>query len=238
MNVANRTNVALPTKQPEAPNRPALVAPAGAQRIGAFTELPALIRQLGADPDALLAAAGLAPDALDRPDRTVAYAALGRLFARVAEATGCPQVGLLAGRMWHLSDLGLVGEIVRHSPTLGDALRTLTVYQHLNSGGGLAFLLERGGAVDLGYAIYEPRVEGAAALFDSALAAGQNTLAELAGPGFVATEVQLPHVRPHDVSPYRACFHIVPRFESEMAVIRFPAALMAQPIRRRPRALP
>lgn len=229
MNVANRTNVALPTVPPDSPKRPTPVA--GVQRVGAFTELPALIRQLGADPGALLAAAGLAPDALDRPDRTVAYAALGRLFARVAEATGCPQVGLLAGRMWHLSDLGLVGEIVRHSPTLGDALRTLTVYQHLNSGGGLAFLLERGGAVDLGYAIYEPCVEGAAALFDSALAAGQNTLAELAGPGFVATEVQLPHVRPHDVSPYRACFHIVPRFESEMAVIRFPAALMAQPIR-------
>ena len=202
----------------------------GTQRVGPLVELPALIRQLGVDPSAVLARAGLPPDALDAAEGRIPYASLGRLLTSASEASGCSHVGLIAGRMSRLSDLGVVGEIVRNSPTLGDALRTLTVYQHLNSGGGLAFLLERGGVVDLGYAIYHPRVEGAGAIFDMVLAGAQNYLRELAGPGFVATDVMLPHGRPRDVAPYRACFRITPRFDAEIAAIRFPASWMSTPI--------
>jgi hypothetical protein len=120
------------------------------QRVGAYTALPSLIRQLGADPVATLRAAGLSQDALDLPDAHVPYASLGRLLHLASERTGCRHLGMLAGRLWHLEDIGLVGELVRHSPTVGDALRTLTVYQHLNSGGGLAFLIERPGIVEIG----------------------------------------------------------------------------------------
>lgn len=200
------------------------------QRVGAFVQLPALIRQLGADPDELLPGAGLATDALDRADRTIPYAALGRLLAQTAERTGCPHAGLLAGRMWHLADLGLVGELVRHSPTIGEALRTLTVYQHLNSGGGLAFLAEQGGVVELGYAIYHPRVEGAALIFDAVLAGGLNFLRELAGPAFGLSELAMSRAKPPDVAPYRSHFRVAPRFESELSVLRFPAAWMARPV--------
>ncbi|HQU47861.1 MAG TPA: AraC family transcriptional regulator ligand-binding domain-containing protein [Casimicrobiaceae bacterium] len=212
------------------PSRRPAEHPEWVQRVGAYTELPALLRMLGADPSALLAAAGLAPDALDRADGTVSFAALGRLFARAIEATGCPHVGVLTGRMWHLADIGVVGEMVRHSPTLGDALRVLVVHHHLNCSGGLVYLLVRGNAVDLGYAIYAPRVEGAEALCVAPLAAGRNYLTELLGPGSGPTEVLLPQRRPADVAPYRACFHVVPRFDAEAAALRFPAAWLARPI--------
>src|SRR5436305_2062051 len=107
------------------------------QRVGAFTSLPALIRELGADPVTTMAAAGLAPDSLERPDGRIPYAAMGRLLSEAAMRTRCEHFGLLAGRLWHLGDLGLVGELMRHSATVNQALRTLTVYQHLNSAGGL-----------------------------------------------------------------------------------------------------
>src|SRR2546423_8964960 len=126
------------------------------QRVGAFTALPALIRELGADPAATIASAGLTPQALDDPDAKIPYGAMGRLLSEAAERTHCAHLGLLAGRMWHLRDLGLVGELTRHSATVGEALRTLTVYQHLNSTGGLPFLLKHGDTVELGYAIYYP----------------------------------------------------------------------------------
>ncbi|MCC6195740.1 MAG: AraC family transcriptional regulator [Burkholderiales bacterium] len=202
----------------------------GTQRVGAFTQLPALMRQLGADPEATLALAGLPPDALASPERTIPYPALGTLLARIAERTACPHVGLLAGRMWHMADLGLLGEVVRHCPTLGEALRTLTVYQHLNSGGGFAFLVEQGGVVDLGYAIYHARVEGTGLVFDAFLAGGLNFVRELAGPGFALSQVLLSRARPADVAPYRSHFHVVPRFESEQSVLRFPAAWMSRPV--------
>lgn len=202
----------------------------GTQRIGAFTRLPALIRQLGADPDALLAEAGLAANALDQPEDKVPYAALTALVARMSARTACPHLGLLVGRMWQLSELGVLGEAVRNSRTVGDALRTLAVHQHLNSGGGLVFTTEDAGVAELGYAIYHPRIEGASLYLDAVLTAGSNYLRDLVGPSATPTEVLFAHPKPPDLAPYRAVFRVTPRFESERTVLRFPAAWLARPV--------
>ena len=210
----------------------AIAPDAGAwhQRVGAFTRLPGLVRELGADPAAMLAAAGLEAAALDDPDRTVPYAAMGRLLALAADQTHCPHVGLLAGRLWRLADLGVVGELTLHSPTVGDALRTLAGHQHLNSVGGLAFLIERPSEIDLGYAIYHPGMAGIEHLYDAALAAGMQFLQELVGPGFVPTEVLVPHAKPADVTPWRTLFQVVPAFDAATAALRFAPSCLAQPV--------
>lgn len=193
------------------------------QRVGAFSGLPALIRHLGADPAATLAAAGLKADALDEPDGTIPYGAMGRLLSEAAAGTRCAHLGLLAGRMWHLSDLGLVGELTRHSSTVGEALRTLTVYQHLNSTGGMAFLLKHADTVELGYAIYYPGIVGADQVYDAVLAAGVNHLRQLCGPRWSPAEVLLAHKKPLDTEPHRRLFNVQPHFNAERSVLRFPA---------------
>jgi AraC-like DNA-binding protein len=196
-------------------------APFGTQRVGAFSGVPALIRQFGADSASTLARAGLAADALNDPENRITYAALGRLLRYAAEQTRCAHFGLLAGRMWRLADLGLVGELTRHSPTVGDALRTLVVYQHLNSGGGLAFSMQRGGMVDLGYAIYQPGVAGAEQIYDAVLAAAFNYMRELCGPAWLPTDVLIAHTKPIERSPYRRLLKVAPRFNSEFSALRF-----------------
>ena len=208
----------------------ALTADTWMQRVGGFAGLPMLIRQLGVDPAAALREAGLALDALDRPDRRVPYAALARLLRVAAEKTECAHFGLLAGRMWRTGDLGVLGEIVRNSATVADALEALTVYQHLNSGGGLVFLFERGGMVDLGYAIYHPEVSDTNHLCDAVLAAGLNYLRELCGNGFAPTEVLVPHANSADPTPYRHLFKVQPRFSSELCALRFSASWMQRAI--------
>ena len=218
------------SRVPLAPGQPPAPSEAATQRVGGFTGLPALIRQLGADPDLLLEGAGLAPGALESPEGRASYAALGRLLRDAAAATGCPHLGLLAGRMWHLADLGLLGELVRHSPTVGEALRTLTVHQHLNNEAGLAFLTERGGFVDLGFAIYHPGVPGADLHYDSVLAGGCNFVRELCGPGWAPSEVFLSRAQPADVAPYRSAFKVTPRFDAEVCALRFPSRWMALPV--------
>jgi AraC-like DNA-binding protein len=200
------------------------------QRVGAFTAVPALIRQFGVDPIPLQADVGLAPDALDGPEQRIPYAAMGALFDRATARTKCAHFGLLCGRAWHLSDLGLVGEIVRNSPTIGKALRTLTVHQHLNSEGGLAFLLQRDGVVDLGYAIYAPGVVGASQIYDTLMAGGCNFLREILGSGWNPSEVFFPHARPADIEPYRRFFKSPLRFDSELCALRFPSYCMDQSI--------
>ena len=209
------------------------------QRIGGYAGLPALIRQFGADPSAILAGVGLASDALDGPEGRVPYALLGPLLRACAEATGCAHFGLLAGRMWRLSDVGLVGDFVRNCATVRDALETLTVNQHLNSQGGLAFLIERGGMVDLGYAIYHPHVVDTDQLYDSVLAAGFNYLRELCGADWVPSEVLIAHAKPADLTYHRSLFRTAPRFDAEFCALRFPMHWMerrienADPERRR-----
>ena len=203
---------------------------ADTQRAGAYSQLPALIRQLGLDPVEMMGLAGLPADALDSPERRVPYGSLGTLLARTSERAACPHVGLLVGRMWRVADLGLVGELVSHAPTFGTALRMWTVHQHLNSSAGMAFLIEQGVTVEFGYCVYGKRVEGVELLHDAVLAGATILLREMAGPEFALSQVHLLRRRPADVAPYRAHFRLVPRFGAERSALCFPARWMAHPM--------
>jgi len=200
------------------------------QRVGGLVALPQLIVQLGGDPEAVLLGAGLERSAFDHPDSRIPYAAIAAVLDRSARSTGCDHIGLLAGRLIHLTDLGLVGELVRNSPTVGAALEALTVYQHMNSEIALAFLLKRGDYVDLGYAPYQAAGAGAAQVCDAGLAVAMNIMLELFGPTWKPYEVFLPRARPHDVAQYRAFFKVVPRFDAECSVLRFPARDLARKV--------
>src|SRR5215207_542605 len=195
------------------------IAGTWSQSVGAFSLLPVLIRQLGADSGVVLAEAGLAQDALDDPEGRVAYASLARLLRVSAVRTGCAHFGLLAGRMWRLQDLGLLGELVANGSTVRIALQTLVLHQHLTSGGGVRFLLEREGVVDVGYAVYHPGVTNATQLYDAMLAATFNLLREMCGTQFTPTEVMLSHGAPTDALPFRKLFRIQPRFNAEYCAI-------------------
>jgi AraC-like DNA-binding protein len=200
------------------------------QRVGAFTGLPALVRELGADPASTLASVGLAERALERPDNVIPYAALTRLLGEAAARTRCEHFGLLAGRMWSLADLGVVGDLTRYSRTVSEALDTLAVHQHLNSGGGLAFTMVRSGAVDLGYAIFHPGVGRADQMYDAVLAASFNFMRELCGPGWLPSAVLLSHARPADTEPYRRLFKVQPTFNYEFSALRFSARWLRRPV--------
>ncbi len=203
---------------------------ASTQRVAGFVALPELIRQLGGDVEALMVGAGLEPTALSHPENRVSFTALATLLDRASSSTGCAHIGLLAGRLFHLADMGLVGELVRNSPTVGAALEALTVHQHLNSEGGLAFLLKRGDYVDLGYATYLPPAPGFAHMHDAALGTGMNIMLELCGPTWKPYEVFLPHAKPRDVAQHRAFFRVAPRFDAESSVLRFPARDLARAV--------
>ena len=200
------------------------------QRVGAFAGLPMLLTQVGTDAESVVASAGLAPGALDNPGNHVPYTALCRLLSEGAARTSCAHFGLLAGRMWHLSDLGALGELTAHSGTVGEALQSLATYQHLHSTGGLVFVLERGGVVDFGYAIYHTGVAAGDQFYDSILAAAFNFMRELAGPGWLPADVFIPHARPRDIGPYRRLLKVQPRFDAEFCAIRFAASWLSRPV--------
>lgn len=193
------------------------------QRVGALAVVPALLRQFGTDPAPVLAAAGIEESALAHSDNTIPYAAFCRLLDEAARRSGCMHFGLLAGQAWHLSTLGLVGELVRHSATVGEGLRAAIVYHHLNSQGGVAFLHERAGVAEFGYASYHRVVRGVSQIHDGVLATLVNFMRELCGAAWVPTEVLLAHAPPADPSPYRRLFRCPVRFDCELNTLRFGA---------------
>jgi AraC-like DNA-binding protein len=113
---------------------------------------------------------------------------------------------------------------------VGRALKTLAVHQQLNSEGGLAFLLERGVVVDIGYAIYYPGVTGADQIYDAVMAGGFNFIRELCGTGWLPSEVLFPHARPADAGHYRRLFNTALRFDTDTCALRFPAHWMEQSV--------
>jgi len=199
-------------------------------RVGAMTAVPALLRQLGCDPAPVLAAAGLDESALEFAEGSITYAAFGRLADEGARQSGCDHFGLLVGQAWHLSNMGLVGELAFHSPTVGAAVRECVVFHHLNSHGGVLYLREQGAMADVGYAIYHRDVRGADKISDGVLASLINLMRGLCGPGWVPSEVFLAHAPPADTGPYRRLFRCPVRFNSELNALRFPVHWLKQTV--------
>lgn len=137
---------------------------------------------------------------------------------------------MLAGRAWQLDDLGLLGTVMRHSPTVREALATLTLHQRVNSQGGVAFMVENGPTSDLGYAIYCPDPTGVTQIYQGILAGAFNFMRELAGPRWLPEEVLFSHPKPANVEPLRQFFRAPLRFDSEFYAVRFASSWLAQPV--------
>lgn len=193
-------------------------------------EIYPVIAELGADPEALVAEAGLDPRLFDGARKFVSFTALGRLMALAAAQTRCPHLGLLVGQRTALSALGLLGVLLRNSETVGDALRALEAHLSVRDQGAVFGLGVHDDIAVLSYAPYEPEAEGAALHSERALAKAINILRALCGPEWAPTEVLLPRSTPHHAEPYGAFFRAPVRFDQEMAALVLPAALLQKPI--------
>jgi AraC-like DNA-binding protein len=200
------------------------------QRVGPLAEIPALLRELGADPAPALAGASVALEMLGAQENRIPYVAIGRLLYECMAQTGCPHFALLLGQRTRLSHLGLPGQLVRHSPTLGAAIRTYAVYQHLDTQGMAKFLLEKDGLATLGNIVYQTGTEHADQIYDIDVAATLSVIRELCGSHWRPERVLFSHSRPADVGPYRRFFQAPCRFDSERTALVFPAAMLEQRI--------
>jgi AraC-like DNA-binding protein len=209
--------------------RPSEGAP-GNRLVGALTAIPALVRKFGVDPESVLREAGVTSEMLADPSGRIAWESAVRLVRLAALRTDCPHFGLLAGREWRLLDLGLLGELVRHSPTVVSALHELIVYRHLNSEGALFFLRQQDDVADLGYAAYVPFAEPMNHFYDGVLAAIMNFMRELCGHGWNPSAVFFAHAPPIDVRPYFECFRVPLHFDSAFYAVRFAAKWLTRPV--------
>jgi len=195
-------------------------------RIGGTLAIPAVLQGLGADPVEVLAEAGFALELFDDPDKPVSYAARNHLIAHCAARTGCPHFGLLVGQRGGLHTLGLIGSLVKYSPDVGTALRSLVRYSPLHVRGAVTTLEVKANVAILGHEIYQPRVEATDLVADGAVAVLFNVMRGLCGSEWKPIEVRFAHRRPTDVGPFRRFFRVPLQFNAEENAVVFPAAWM------------
>jgi AraC-like DNA-binding protein len=198
--------------------------PGGTIRLGVAKEIYSVLNDLGADPDEIIARAGLDPHLFSDGDNTISFATLGHLVSHCVVATQCQHFGLLVGQKAPLSALGLVGGLMQHSETVDKALRGLVSHLHLYDRGAAPMLTVNGGIVILSYAVYVSGAQSVDQISDGAIATATNVMRALCGPDWVPSEVLLPRRLPHDPGPHQRFFRAPVRFEQEAAALVFPAA--------------
>jgi AraC-like DNA-binding protein len=202
----------------------------GFVRMAPLLAVPALLREMGLNPDALIAEAGLDPALFADPDNTIALADGGRFLALCASRTGCPHLGLLIGERQGLNVLGTLGLMARHAPDLGTALRNIILFLHVHDRGAVPSLRVRGDQALLGYTLHQAEVPGTRQIYDAAVAICYRLLQELAGPGWEAAEVCLCQPPPADIEPYRRIYRTRLKFGVEYYGVAFAAPCLDRPL--------
>jgi AraC-like DNA-binding protein len=203
--------------------------PPGYIHLGVAKEIAPALRDFGIDSDALITEAGLDPRLFDDGSNVIAHAALGRLLTLCVARTNCPHFGLLVGRRATILSLGMVGRLMQHSETVGDALRSLVSNLSIQNRGAVPALATSHETALFSFSVYQSEVESAEQISDGALAVTVNALRALCGSEWNPTEVLLPRAAA-DPEPYRRHFRAPVRFNQEVAAIVFPARDLDIPV--------
>lgn len=193
--------------------------------------IPALLRELGKDPESILASVGLDAGHFRNPDHRFAFQTAGNLLAACATATRLPHFGLLVGARFDFEDLGILAHLMRDASTVKEALLGLVRHLHLTDRGAVPFLLDLGEErIALGYVIYRHDTPGIGQVYDLAIAVGYAMLRVLCGADWKPLLVTLAHDAPRDTAPYRRFFHAPVRFNAAHSELVFPTHWLERPI--------
>jgi AraC-like DNA-binding protein len=207
------------------------VSPENFQRVGFLYHLPQLLRRFGVDPVEVLAVAGLSSNALDNPERTIPYRTMGILATASCEKTGRAYLGLDIGSEIRTATLGVLGELMRNSPTLRIALQEFALHQHRHAHGGVVYLMEDQLHAFFGYAVYQSNVPGNDMICDAAAMGAFTIFRELAGTACPPhMEVLISRSEPRDVVHYRRSFGVKLSFNADQTAVVFPRRMLDQPI--------
>jgi hypothetical protein len=124
------------------------------------------------------------------PDARLPLEVAGRLFFESARLADCPHFALLVGERFNLDGLGPLGELMRHSPSVGAALaQPVAAPATARPRRGPTAAASRALTPSvLGYSVYRHFTPGAEFIYDVAVTIGHRILLGLCGPDFAAPD--------------------------------------------------
>lgn len=189
----------------------------------------ALLSGAGADPAAIEHTLGFGLDQLTDPDKQLPLHHLARLERESPQLTGNPAIAL------HLAaqcrgdggDVGIVGHLAAHSPTIGDGIHQVLRYANL-LGTGITLTLERRDPIaELVYARTDPDLATVQGV-EMALADTVMTLRQLAGV-LDPVIVRFRHPPPPYATEYHAIFGDAVHFSQAEDSVTFPSTVLDLP---------
>lgn len=198
--------------------------------VGPAASIPANLQSLGVEVDPLLRSFGFDPALLTDPGAVLPYSDVIDVLNAAAAATGCNHFGLLVGGSSDLRSLGGLGVEMRKATTVADAINIWkSGYSSFDRGAVLDVSVTDAHA-ELRYIIIDQKVTKAAHLSDAVAVIGCKIMTELCGPQWSPSLVGLSRRQVADMRPYRERFDCPIKFDQLAPYIRFPAAMLEQPV--------
>lgn len=213
--------IAAAASGPAQPKLGSLLQP-GYIHLGVAKEIIPVLQDFGVDPNPVIQEAGLDPSLFDDVTSIISHAALGRLLTLSVARTNCPHFGLMVGQRATILSLGLVGRLMQHCETIGDALRSLVANLSIQNRGAVPSLSITAEMALFTFSVYQTETESADQISDGALAVTVNAIRSLCGADWKPSEVLLPRKAPKDPTPYKRHFRAPVRFNQESATLSFP----------------
>ena len=216
------------------PSKPAAaqVPPApGTVRTGPVAAIPAVMKELGVPLEPVFERAGVRLSDFADPDTCLPQQTLGHLAHDVARRADCPQFGVLVGGRFSLTGLGAIGDLLRHAPTVGSALRAFAGSYHVQDSAATPVLVRRPGyGVLLGYATLRQDATAQRYIYDAAAGILCCMLRELCGPAFHPRAIEFAYARAADPGFYRDFFECKVSFNASLTGVLFDERWLAQPL--------
>ena len=188
-----------------------------------LTGLPALVTELGGDPDVLLSRAGIQRSDVGRFDAFFTYLAFINVVEAAATTTKTPAFGRLLGERQGIEILGPVGVAARTSSTVADALATFEQYLSAYSPAIAVALHREADGAFLEFRILIPHPPSHPQTVELSLGVMLRVLRFLMGRSYAPSAVHVPHSPLSPREDYLRHFSCTPRFRSPRAGISFPA---------------
>lgn len=201
-------------------------------RSGGLLGFAELVKRFGYNPQTLLSDVGIPGAALQNPDLYVSYLKLARLYELCAQRLAEPVFGLLLGRQQGLEVVGALGSWLCQQGTLGEALLGLQRNLGFHARGIQIHSVLSGDSIELNLTLAFADPADYPQLMMLSLTLLERGLADL----------QPAHHRPINVSMMHAChhpnwvrlcedtFHCPLVFDAPRYGVRYPLALLSQPV--------
>ncbi|AQT81298.1 AraC family transcriptional regulator [Mycolicibacterium litorale] len=199
-----------------------------------LSNYPKLVSQLGGDPAALLAIAGIDTATVGRQDVFVPLPRVATAIESAAEATSTPDFGRRLAQLQGIEILGPVGVAARTAPTVADALR---IFEHFLSAYSPAISLRVTTLADPECTFIEYLMIGADLPLhpqgnELSLGVTLRVLRFLLGAGYSPLAVHIPHQPLVAAEDYRHYFGCRPVFAEHSMGFTIRTADLSRPLHR------